>query len=167
MRPSDSSRAAMAPAQLAGFPMRIAVASVSGFGTGCPSTRGQLPLPESPSSEAAMCLAGFAVLFKSFPVGRDIAGVAYGDGQIIGSVPQGVHDFKGRGFLPFDPIRVDRVDQRDRVLVRQFTHELRASSKLPRIATTWAPCINAWLSLPRAMLPSGIRTMACIPARAA
>src|SRR5690606_2290083 len=43
----------------------------------------------------------------------------------------------------------------------------RASSKLPRMATTWAPWPMAWLRLPNATLPSGIKTMDARPARAA
>lgn len=43
----------------------------------------------------------------------------------------------------------------------------KASSKLPRTASTRLPCISAWLSLPIAMAPSGISTMADMPARAA
>ena len=43
----------------------------------------------------------------------------------------------------------------------------RASSKLPRSATTRAPCMSAWASLPAAILPSGTITAPPIPARAA
>jgi hypothetical protein len=39
----------MAPSQLAGLPMRIAVAMVSGFSTGRPRTRGAAPAAWKPS----------------------------------------------------------------------------------------------------------------------
>ena len=42
----------------------------------------------------------------------------------------------------------------------------RASSKLPRSATTRAPCISAWASLPVAILPSGTITAPRSPALA-
>ncbi len=42
-----------------------------------------------------------------------------------------------------------------------------ASSKLPRSATTRAPCMSAWASLPVAMRPSGTITAPVSPARAA
>ena len=42
-----------------------------------------------------------------------------------------------------------------------------ASSKFPRSATTRAPCISAWASLPVAILPSGTITAPRSPARAA
>src|SRR5215207_9480990 len=42
-----------------------------------------------------------------------------------------------------------------------------ASSKLPRSATTRAPCISAWASLPVAILPSGTMTAPVRPPRAA
>ena len=41
--PPDSSRALIAPSQLAGLPIRIAVASVSGRSTGFPRTSGAAP----------------------------------------------------------------------------------------------------------------------------
>ena len=42
-----------------------------------------------------------------------------------------------------------------------------AWSKLPRSATTRAPCISAWASFPVAILPSGTITAPRSPARAA
>ena len=42
-----------------------------------------------------------------------------------------------------------------------------ASSKLPSTWRTCAPWIIAWESFPNAIFPSGIRTNAFIPARAA
>ena len=41
----------------------------------------------------------------------------------------------------------------------------RASSKLPRTCSTFAPCTSAWASLPSAMWPSGINTAQVSPAR--
>src|SRR5690606_14451133 len=48
IRPPDSSRAASAWLQDAGLPMRIAVATVSGWSTGWPSTRGAAPAAWKP-----------------------------------------------------------------------------------------------------------------------
>jgi hypothetical protein len=41
----------------------------------------------------------------------------------VRSVAEHVHDFKGRGHLPGDPVRVDGVDERHGRSVRQFTDE--------------------------------------------
>jgi len=49
MMPPDASRAAMAPSQLAGLPIRIAVAIVSGKRTGSPRTSGAAPAACHPS----------------------------------------------------------------------------------------------------------------------
>ena len=49
MEPPDSDAAAVAEYQLAGFPMRIAVAIVSGSSTGCPKTMGAAPAAWKPS----------------------------------------------------------------------------------------------------------------------
>ena len=48
MLPPDSSRAAIAPCQLAGLPMRMAEATVSGSATAWPSTRGAAPAAWKP-----------------------------------------------------------------------------------------------------------------------
>ncbi len=49
MSPPDSSRAASACFQEAGFPIRMAVATVSGLRTGCPRTMGAAPSACHPS----------------------------------------------------------------------------------------------------------------------
>ena len=43
MAPSDCCKASVAPCQLAGFPIRMADAIVSGFSTTCPRTMGAAP----------------------------------------------------------------------------------------------------------------------------
>ena len=49
MPPPDSVAAAVAPYQLAGLPIRMAVATVSGCSMGCPSTMGAAPAAWNPS----------------------------------------------------------------------------------------------------------------------
>ena len=66
-----------------------------------------------------MSEARLAVLLKPLPIGGDVAGVADGDKEVVGSVAQGVDDLKGGALLPLDPVGIDRVDQRDRVLLGQ------------------------------------------------
>src|SRR5512141_872627 len=80
MRPPDSSRAASACLQEAGLPIRMAVATVSGFATGAPRTIGAAPSACQPSiagsrvdfPAARYCLypAQYAVMFPAFPTGR-------------------------------------------------------------------------------------------------
>ena len=79
------------------------------------------------------------------------------------SGPSSSSELERRGLLALEPERVDAVDQRDRVALGQLAHELSASSKLPRSATTRAPCISAWASLPAAILPSGTITAPPMP----
>ena len=52
---------------------------------------------------------------KARPVSADVAGVAYGDGQNVGRRTQVVADLEGSGLLSLQPVRVDRVHQRDGV----------------------------------------------------
>ena len=64
MYPPDSSRAASACFHEAGLPMRIAVATVSGFATGAPRTMGAAPSACSPSifgSDFALPAAWYAL----------------------------------------------------------------------------------------------------------
>ena len=54
MEPPDSLAAAAAEYQLAGFPMRMAVAMVSGFSTTWPSTMGAAPAAWKPSIRGSL-----------------------------------------------------------------------------------------------------------------
>ena len=58
-----------------------------------------------------------ADLLEAAPVGGDVAGVADRDRQRAGGAAQLLDDLEGRRLLAFDPVRVDRVDEFDRVLV--------------------------------------------------
>ena len=44
----------------------------------------------------------------------------------VGRVAEDVDDLEGGGLLPLDPGRVDRVDQRDRVVLGQLAGEVEA-----------------------------------------
>ena len=118
MRPPDSSRAPIARSQDAGLPMRIAVAMVSGCSTGWPSDerRGAGGL-EAPHPRRGRHPAGVAVLAEAAPVGADVAGVADRDRQDVRRPAQVVADLEGGRLLALEPERVDRVDERDRVVV--------------------------------------------------
>ena len=80
-----------------------------------------------------------------------------------GGAAELVADLEGGRLLALDPVRVDRVDELDRVLLRELADDPSASSKLPRSAITRAPCISAWASLPIAILPSGTITAPRMP----
>ena len=54
MDPPDSLAAAVAEYQLAGLPIRMAVAIVSGLSTGCPSTIGAAPAAWKPSMRGSL-----------------------------------------------------------------------------------------------------------------
>ena len=57
------------------------------------------------------------VSVEAGPVGGDVAGVADGDGQDVGRPAEVVADLEGGRRLAVDPVRVDVVDQRDRVFL--------------------------------------------------
>ena len=62
--------------------------------------------------------AGVGVLEVALPVRRDVAGVADRQHVHVGGVAEEVDDLERRGLLALEPHRVDRVDQRDRVVRR-------------------------------------------------
>ena len=62
-------------------------------------------------------------LLEAAPVGGHVAGVADRDRQRPGRLAQLLDDLERRRLLPFDPVGVDRVDQFDRVLLRQLAHD--------------------------------------------
>ena len=131
MSPPDSSRAASACFHDAGFPIRIAVAMVSGSSTGCPSTIGAAPAAWKPhiSGGASPARAGAescCVLLVTLPVCGDVAGVADGQAVDVGSVAEGVDDLEGRRLLALDAGRVHRVDELDRVGLGELAGEGQA-----------------------------------------
>src|SRR5512145_1648668 len=80
MAPPDSSRAASACFHDAGLPIRMAVATVSGFLTGCPRTMGAAPSAcqpsifgsrcDRPAARYALYPAQYAVILPALPTGR-------------------------------------------------------------------------------------------------
>ena len=129
-RPPDSSRAASASFHEAGLPIRIAVALVSGSGNGSPVTSGAAPsawkprITGSPGGEAEV-----GVLRVAEPVRRDVAGVADREQVVVGGVAEEVDDLERRGLLALEPDRVDRVDQRDRVVPGELPWPGRGSRR--------------------------------------
>ena len=63
--------------------------------------------------------AEVGVLRVAQPVRRDVAGVADRQQVVVGGVAEEVDDLERRGLLALEPDRVDRVDQRDRVVPGQ------------------------------------------------
>ena len=101
----------------AGLPIRIAVAIVSGCSTGWPSTSGAAPAAWKPDIRGSASIEpGGAVVAEAHPVGADVAGVADRDREEVGRPPQVLADLERGGLLALEPVRVDRVDERDRVL---------------------------------------------------
>ena len=70
--------------------------------------------------------AEVGVLLVAEPVGRDVAGVADRQQVVVGGVAEEVADLEGRGLLALQPDRVDRVDQRDRVVAGQAAGDVEA-----------------------------------------
>ena len=118
IRPPDASRAATAFVHDAGSPIRMAVAIVSGCSIRWPTTSGAAPAAWKPHIRGVVAdEAGRAVLAEARPVGADVAGVADRDGEDVGRAAEVVADLEGGGLLALEAERVDRVDQRDRVVV--------------------------------------------------
>ena len=125
--PPDSSRAASASVHDAGLPIRIAVAMVIGAATGAPLTIGAAPAAWNPNMRGVVVDdAVRGVLAVAPPVRGDVAGVADRDAVDVGGAAERVADLERRGLLALDPERVDRVDQRDRVVDGQLLREFEA-----------------------------------------
>ena len=100
------------------MPIRIALATVSGFSTGWPSTSGAAPSAWKPSIFGAC-----ADLLEALPVRGDVPGVADRDAQPV-DLAELLVDLERGGLLTLDPERVDRVDQRDRVAAGELADDL-------------------------------------------
>jgi hypothetical protein len=159
--PCDAVMAAIASSQRAGLPIRIALAIVSGFGTGSPRTSGAAPSAWKPSIIGASPTSRnpfqYAVMFPALPTGMASASIDPISSAIsIEAV-----------FWPSSRNGLTELTSAIGCRCTSSRTSASASSKLPRRATTRAPCISACASLPVAILPSGTITAPVSPARAA
>ena len=98
------------------------------------------------------------------PVGRDVAGIAHRQAVHVRGVAELVDDLERSRLLPLDADRVDRVDQRHRIVVGQLAGERRGSRRsCRRPARPWRRARCAWASLPVAIRPSGTNTTRRMP----
>ena len=132
MDPPDSDAAAVAEYQPAGLPIRIAVAIVSGFSTGWPRTMGAAPAAWKPSMRGSLLdRPAVLVLEVTTPVRRDIPGVAHRDAVHVWRVAQDVDDLEGARLLSLYPLRVDRIDDRDRRVVGEVADDGEQLVEIP------------------------------------
>ncbi len=108
--------------------MRIADATVSGSGTGAPRTSGAAPSACQPRITGSLrgSRRPGGVLAVAQPVRRDVAGVAGRQHVHVGGVAEEVDDLEGGGLLALQPHRVDRVHQRDRVVLGEPARDPQA-----------------------------------------
>ena len=86
------------PCQLAGLPMRMAVATVCGSATGLPRTIGAAPAAWKPNMRGRRSIFLACVIFAvALPIGGDVAGVAHRQEMEIGRAAQLVANLKGGG----------------------------------------------------------------------
>ncbi len=116
--PREAVIASIASSQRAGLPIRIALAIVSGLAIGCPSTSGAAPAAWKPNSRGATSSSPNprhqAVTLPALPTGMQSAS---------GRAAEVLDDLERRRLLTLEPEGVDRVDERDRVLVAELAHE--------------------------------------------
>ena len=103
----------------------------------------------------------------ALPIGRDVPRVAYRQAVDVRGITELVDDLKTGGLLTLDSRRIDAVDQRHRIGLREFAGEHQAVIKLPLTCSNTAPCTNACASFPMAILPAGTSTAQIMPARTA
>src|SRR5215212_5727906 len=169
MRPPDSRAAERAPSLLAGEPILMALATVSGLSKSWPATSGEAPSAWKPSMRGAepACPAPrhsqkpfqYDVMLPAFPTGRASAS---------GGSPRVSATSKAAVFCPsirsgFTELTRVTSPSSAAILFESF----RAASKFPSIWTIRAPCARTCTALPSAILPAGTTTKHSIPARAA
>src|SRR5215210_1386765 len=169
IRPPESLAAARAPSPLAGEPILMALATVSGFSKSCPATSGEAPSAWKPSMRGteSECPASrhsrkpfqYEVMFPALPTGR---------ARTSGGPPRTSATSKAAVFWP--SIRsglteFTSVTSPSSSAIR--CESFRATSKLPSIWTIRAPCASTCTALPRAILPAGTTTKHSTPALAA
>ena len=63
---------------------------------------------------------------EAHPICGDIASVAHGDEKVVGRDAEVLNDFERCGFLSFQPVGVDRINEHDRVLRGEFAHDAQS-----------------------------------------
>src|SRR5690606_37779256 len=66
---------------------------------------------------------GCAPLLETLPVSGDVTGIADRDREGVRGRAELINQFKSGRFLAFDPVRVDRVDQFDRIAFRELADD--------------------------------------------
>ena len=159
--PREDVKASIASSQRAGLPIRIALATVSGFATGAPCTSGAAPSAWKPNSRGRAPISTkpllYAVTLPALPTGM----------QSASSSPSSSRTSNAAVFWPSSRNGLTLLTSPIGWRSQSSRTSLSASSKFPRSAITRAPCISAWASLPVAILPSGTITAPRSPARAA
>ena len=84
-----------------------------------------------------------------------------------GASPEVVAHLEGAGLLPLQAVRVERVDQRDRMALDQLAHRRQRLVEAALQGEHAGPVDQRLGQLAGGDLPSGITTAAEIPARAA
>ena len=169
MAPPDSRAAASAPSRLAGAPILMALATVSGFSKSWPATSGEAPsawnpsirgaASEYPASRHSEKPFQYEVMLPALPTGRAIAS---------GGPPSTSQTSKAPVFWPsmrsgFTEL-TSVTSPRSAAILCEIPS---AASKLPSIWTISAPCASTCTALPSAIFPAGTTTKHRIPARAA
>ena len=72
-------------------------------------------------------LAGRVILREAAPVGRDVAGIADGNGENVRRFTEGVNEFEGTGLLTFDAVGVDRVHDGDGNVLSEFAGQRQSA----------------------------------------
>src|SRR3954452_6866698 len=160
--PRELVTASIASSQRAGFPMRIADATVSGFSTGAPCTSGAAPSAWKPYSFGATSYSlkprHHAVMLPALPTGMH---------STSGGSPKASQTSNAAVFCPSIRYSLTELTKEIGCLDASSRTSVSAWSKLPRNATTRAPCMSACASFPAAIFPSGTMTAPRRPARAA
>ena len=99
---------------LAGEPILMALATVSGLSKSWPATSGEAPFGlEAEHAGGRVGVPRPSPLTETLPVRGDVAGVTHGQGQRVGWISESFRDLEGRGLLALYTVGVYRIDQRD------------------------------------------------------
>ena len=143
IRPPDASRASSAFVQRPGCRCGWRWRSSTARAPPAPLTIGAAPAAWKPNIRGrAGGVAGREVLDVAHPVRGDVAGVADRQAVDVGRVAERLDDLERGGLLAVQPVEVDRVDQRHRVVLGQLRRRApgsRRSCRRPAAAWRRAP----------------------------
>jgi len=111
---------------------------------------------ESQHARQPVAFPHAVILAVAFPVRGDIAGIAHRHAlKVRGNAAEIIQNFKGAGFLPFDPVGIDGIHQGDGERVADMADQRQGVVEVPQYLDDLRAMHHGLGQFPEGDLPLG------------